>query len=1554
MFPSFVNCSTIDWFTEWPDEALQHVAMAELNDPELKLGDSVEGCVKFVKNCHLKVSATSKDFLSKAKRHNYVTPTSYLEMLQTYVVLLNEKREEVGTMRSRLQTGLDKIITTAEQVGGLQETLVAMEPKLIATQKEVDAMIVQIGIDKEAAGETKAIVSAEEEVATKKATETKAIADDAQKDLDEALPALDAAVQCLNKLKKSDLDEVKSLGTPPAGVKLTMEACCIMFEVKPQKITDPESGKKVNDYWGVSKKTILANANKLLTDLMQFDKDNISAAVIHKVEPYINNPGFTPKEIEKASKACTAICMWVRAMHKYHTVSEMVEPKKKLLASAQAELDETMGKLQVAQGKLKAVEDRIADLESNYERANTKKEQLVTDVEECRARLERAQKLIGGLGGERARWTDTCAQLAIDYDHLVGDVLISAGYVAYLGPFTPIFRSAIAEDWQVKLKELELPNTVGCSLKTTLANAVKMRSWNIAGLPTDGHSSENGIIMSKSRRWSLLMDPQGQANKYIKNMGKDPSFSTNGLDVTKLSDKNFLRTLENGVRFGKWVLLENIQEVLDAALEPLLLQQKFIQGGTEMIKIGDSVIPYNNDFRFYMTTKLPNPHYAPEVCVKVSLLNFTITPAGLEDQLLGVTVVVELPEMEEKKNALVLANARMQSQLKDIEDKILFMLSNSTGNILDDHELIETLANSKITSDEIKVKVAEAEVTENEIDETREKYRPFAERGSILYFSISAFCQVDPMYQYSLQWFTGLFVKAIQDSEQSEELEQRLQILQEFFTYYLYVNVCRSLFEKDKLLFSFVIAIKILDHAGKIDHDEWMFLITGKTAHMVETPNPNPDWIDVRMWNEISSLAYLPQFKDLESEFVTLIDAFKGIFDSGAPQEEPLPGKWNDHLNPLQKICMLRALRPDMVSLSIQTYVSDALAPKFVTPPPFNLAACYKDSNNMTPLIFILVQGSDPSKEFYQFADQNKMSKKLKGLSLGQGQGPIATNMLKEGVNGGSWVYLQNCHLYVSWMPILEQRVEEFDPDQTHKDFRLWLTSMPSNGFPVSILQNGIKMTNEPPKGLRANLKNAYFKLNDEMLKITTKPEVYRKLLFGLCLFHASVQERRKYGPLGWNIPYSFNDTDLDISKSQLEMFLDQYDFVPYKVLNFLTSYINYGGRVTDYIDIRTCNVILQMYYNEDAVKDGHKFTEDGIYRTIKSDPEKPHQDYMDYIDSLPINAGPQVFGMHDNANIAAANSETFGIFSTIALLEASGGGGGKGNAEAMIEHAAAQIEDKCPPLFVLEEIGMQYPIVYEESMNTVLGQECIRYNKLLGEMHSTLPELRKALKGLVVMSNELEAMGTNMQMNKVPANWAAKAYPSLKPLGSWVQELWERVAFITKWIAEGIPACFWITGFYFPQAFLTGSLQNFARKHQMPIDTVEFNFIMMKESYESIVKKPEDGIYIRGLYTEGARWNPDIMSLDHSKPKQLYTDAPLMHLDPEQHRQDPGKGIYRCPVYKELSRRGVLSTTGHSTNFVMWIEVPSKFEDSLNSDGKSDQVQWILSGVGMFCSLSF
>lgn len=239
--------------------------------------------------------------------------------------------------------------------------------------------------------------------------------------------------------------------------------------------------------------------------------------------------------------------------------------------------------------------------------------------------------MISGLEGEKVRWTDTVKSLGERQDLLIGDCLVAAGMVSYSGPFTSHYRQELEEDWREQIKKLNIKHSHGITMRQVLGDDVTIRVWSIAGLPNDNLSIENGIVMFKSRRWPLMIDPQTQANKFVKNLGKNPDVINTGLDVFKLSEGNLLRNLEIAITYGKWVLLENIGEELDPALEPILLQQKVKMGSSYTIKIGDKNVPYNETFRFFLTTTLPNPHYTPETSVKVTILNFAITPGGLEE-----------------------------------------------------------------------------------------------------------------------------------------------------------------------------------------------------------------------------------------------------------------------------------------------------------------------------------------------------------------------------------------------------------------------------------------------------------------------------------------------------------------------------------------------------------------------------------------------------------------------------------------------------------------------------------------------------------------------------------------------------------------------------------------------------------------------------------------------------------------------------------------------------------------------------------------------------------
>lgn len=709
----------------------------------------------------------------------------------------------------------------------------------------------------------------------------------------------------------------------------------------------------IEDYWGVSRKVL--GDLKFLESLKTYDKDNIPSVIMKRIrERFIDHPDFQPSVIKNVSSACEGLCKWVRAMEVYERVAKVVAPKRERLREAEGKLEIQMHKLNLKRAELKLVEDRLQALNDEFEEMNVKKKMLEGNIDVCSQKLVRAEKLISGLGGERDRWTEAARQLGIRYNYLTGDVLLSSGTVAYLGAFTVDYRAQCQNEWLETCKEKVIPGSADFSLSHTLGDPIKIRAWQIAGLPVDSFSVDNGIIVSNSRRWPLMIDPQGQANKWVKNMEK-----TNKLSVIKFSDTNYVRTLENALQFGTPVLLENVGEELDAFIEPILLKATFRQQGVEYMRLGENIIEYSRDFKFYITTRLRNPHYLPEVAVKVCLLNFMITPLGLQDQLLGIVAAKEKPELEEKKNELILESAENKKQLKEIEDKILEVLSLSEGNILEDETAIKVLSSSKVLSEEISEKQKIASVTETQIDQTRLGYKPVAIHSATIFFCISDLAHIEPMYQYSLTWFINLYVLSLANSSKSDELDLRIEYIIEHFTLSIYNNVCRSLFEKDKLLFSLLLTIGLLKEKKAINEEVWYFLLTGGVALDNPFPNPAPEWLSEKSWGEVVRASYLPKLKGLMEDMVENITEWKKIYDSAWPQEEVLPSPWK-YLQTLERMVILRCLRPDKMVPAIQDFIIENMGKTFIEAPTFDLQGSYNDSSSCAPLIFILSPGADP------------------------------------------------------------------------------------------------------------------------------------------------------------------------------------------------------------------------------------------------------------------------------------------------------------------------------------------------------------------------------------------------------------------------------------------------------------------------------------------------------------------------------------------------------------------------------------------------------------------
>ena len=1565
-FPSLINCCAIDWFQPWPKDALLSVAKRFLADVELDSDDTRQSIVEMCQEFHTDTINLSTKYERDLKRINYVTPTSYLELITAYKTSLGTKRTDVYGRKNRYEIGLEKLAHAEESVYKMQDELRELQPVLAQSQVDTEALMEQIQAKLPGVEEKRTEVGAETAKAQIEKDSCQQQKDSVQADLAEALPALKAAMKALDTIKPAEINEVKALTNPPMGVRRVCESVCVMLRIGPNRVPDPERpGKKLNDYWAPSQKML--SDSKFIQTLKTYDKDNIDVDIVEQIkERFVSDETFTVENAAKSSKAAAGLCSWVLAMITYDRVAKIVEPKRIALKAAEEDLAITEAALATKQAELKEVEDELQNLQDAYEAAVQKMNDLEYQVDLCGKKIERATQLIAGLGGEKERWNQFVEDLSEEYLSLTGDVLVASGLMAYLGPFTSVFRNDQIKAWVKKCVSKGIPCSPKPMLAKTLGDPVKIRQWIIDGLPTDSFSVDNAIIVFNARRWPLMIDPQGQANKWIRNMEKN-----NNLHVIKLTDGNYLRTLENAIQFGAPVLLENVGEELDPSLEPLLLKQIFRQGGVDCIRLGDTTVEYSDTFRFYITSKLRNPHYLPEISVKVTLLNFMITPQGLQDQLLGIVVSQERPDLEKQKNELILESANNKRLLKEIEDKILHILSTSEGDILEDEEAITALKESKTVSDDIKEKQAIAEATEKQIDEVRMSYTPVAFSSQVLFFCIADLANIEPVYQYSLQWFINLFVFSIQKSEKSRDLEKRMANLSTHFQSSLYRNVCRSLLEKDKLTFSFLLTTRVLNSQGDVDVDEFFFLLTGGVAMENPYENPSSTWLSDRQWGELCRLGDLPNFVGLRESFKETISEWKTIYDSISPHDLKFPNQWSEKEG-LSFLCLLRCIRPDKVVLAIQNYIVASIGEEFVKPPPFDLEACYGDSTCSTPLIFILSPGSDPMSSVLKAAEL--MKRPVDAISLGQGQGPIATSLIEKAKEKGGWVVLQNCHLAPSWMPTLEKICEEFNPEDINPNFRLWCTTYPTDQFPTAVLQNGVKLTIEPPKGLRNNLLGSYGTdpISDpDFFEGSSQSEAFKRLIFALCFFHALIQERRLYGPLGWAIPYEFNESDLRISVQQLQMFLEENEEIPYKALVYTAGECNYGGRVTDDKDRRTLHAILHRFYEPHFLDEDHIISGDYV-----APPDGDYKSYIRFIEDLPLTAEPEVFGLHDNANITKDQNDTNALLGSVMITEkggsgaiTTGGGGSSSNEEQeeggendeekeeeedteeeetsagssneeTIDLVASEILKKLPPPFDLEFASLKYPVRWDESMNTVFCQELLRFNTLHKMINTSLNNLRKAISGLVVMSAELEVLGNSLLFNEIPQLWKSKSYPSLKPLMSYINDLLDRLTFFQSWLDDRPPPVFWISGFFFTQAFLTGASQNFARKYTIPIDEVVFDFEMMEsDEYD---KSPSDGVFVNGLFLEGARWDKSSKVLEESHPKVLFSLSPLIWFKPVRNSNLVPFPCYDCPVYKTSDRRGTLSTTGHSTNFICFIQIPSNREMD----------HWVQRGVAMLTQL--
>jgi dynein heavy chain len=1238
---------------------------------------------------------------------------------------------------------------------------------------------------------------------------------------------------------------------------------------------------------------------------------------------------------------------------------------EKDLAKAQPLVDEANNALRGISAK-----GRWQRLQAMFEAQMAEKKRIEDGAKALANKMNQASDLIGGLAGERVRWTEDSNNFADIKRRLVGDCAVACAFVSYCGPFNQDFRKVcIVEKFTGDCKLRKVPVTEGLDVISFLVDQGIIGDWNIEGLPTDGLSIQNGILVTKSSRYPLLIDPQGQAIGWItkREVQNMPAHGTTTINHPKLKDQ-----LEFCMGEGKALVVVNVEETIDPMLDPVLEKQIIYKGKGKMsINVSDKNMELSKEFKMYFITRLPNPHFSPELQAKTTVVDFTVTQKGLEEQLLGAVIGKIEQALEDQLNEVLEDMNTNTKALQELDASLLERLTSNDGNLLDDDELVGVLQNTKAKAAEVKEKLLIADETKKNINEKREQFRPVATRGSVLYFSILEMSLVNEMYQTSLNQFLGLFMLSMERAEKAALASKRVENIIECQTYMVYRYINRGLYERHKLLFTILVTIKILVTAEELTLADVNLFLRGGAALDINSVRRKPfNWISNDAWLNAMQLSISCKFfSALPNEMSGNEAMWRRWYEDNEPEAMMIPDyenriAENEEIGPFLKLLLVRSLRMDRSMITCKEFIQNTkeMGLRFVEPVTDTVESIYAEMTAETPVIYLLSIGADPTESIEQLARKNKVLTPAT-ISLGEGQKEIALKAMNQAASGSSagnspWVLLQNCELGLDLMVIMEEFLAGLVKDQS---FRLFITAMPSKEFPLGLLQMSTKVTNEPPAGLQAGLLRSYTVTvtMDRLERVETVQ--WRQLLYNLCFLHSVVQERKKFGPLGWSIPYEYNTGDLTACIQFLEKHL-YTGVISWPTLQYMVAEAQYGGKITDAVDRRMFGLYTKKFLIPKSCEEGFTYNPEAPILRIADDfvykmpVANTIEEYRTWCSSLPAADSPEIFGLHPNADLTFRMKEVKTLIRTMGETQPKGGGGSGGvSKEEMVFEKAHELLDRLPEDYNVDDYkakikklgGLTVPL------NIFLFQEIQRLQNVIGKVRFMLTQMQMAIRGEVVMTDELQGALDSIAEAKVPHTWtftvAGDEFSWILPtLGLWFSSLLSRDEQDRTWLNQGRPNCYWLTGFFNPQGMLTAMKQEVTRQHiseKWALDDVVYHTeVTGFERPEKVTAQPAEGIYVYGLFLEGCAWSKQEGTLVESEPKKLFVPLPILLVsgnikdnEKKVKRELFGSsGPFECPCYKYPART--------DRYFIFFVD--------LKCTPDKNPVHWGLRGVALLCNI--
>lgn len=1439
--PSILNCCSIQWKTTFtssgyvklPKLILKEILSNYMTNSNVKQNDIILKMVKI----HLSLS------------ENNSSPIYFIRFLDTFKSLYEKKLTDMKEIQERYTNGLKKLLEAEQEVDRLSKN--AQNTKQLLAEKKSQTTIALSEIDinmKESAQESSDIEKLRSKISEEesKIREKDSIIQDQLKNIQ---PLIDSAKEAVGSLSTRSLGYIRSLPMPPNSIRDVLSGVLRLM------------GNNDTSWKGMKK---FLGERGVVNDILNLDPRTIPASVLESVKEHINEKAdsFNEINIQRVNAEAAVLAKWVVATVTYAEVLKKVEPLEKEAKILKSSGQLFKNQLTQCESKLVKLQEKVITLQNELQLKTKEVASLGNQLEKAEATLTSAQSLLIKLSDEKERWIIQNKEVTEKLKDLPSLCVISSAFITYLPAYPEDFRTQKLKIWK---QLLGLNSFDFCSFMIPESQLLKYKS---EGLPSDQLSQENAIVILESVQYSLIIDPAQQATKWLKQ-----HVSNKNVDIINASSPKFASQLELAIRFGKILIIEEVDHV-EPILFSILRKEHIIQGPRKSILLGDKVIDFNDEFQLYLVTRNSNIQLPPDVSPLLTLVNFSVTRSGLEGQLLGITINHENPGLEQQKQEELRKEEEQKIQLAELESELLKSLSTS-NNLLQDTTLIANLDTIKINSIEIKKNLEISRKVRENIETSRNLYSPFAKDGSSLFFLIQDLSKINRMYQFSLTSFLKLFQETLQKAPKSDNFNIRIESLKELLINLMYNYYCRSLFKCDQLLFAMHLCKGL--YPNLIEENLWNFFI----GNLVPMSNgvqsiQAPKWLASHRTSAYEKLSIsLPSFVhklNLQSNS----DWNKWI--QSTDMASHIPKSIVESTNDFERILLTQVFNPSQLTTVMIQFVQKQLKITSIAPPPHSLIDIYETSSNLEPILLIATPGSDPSLDLEIMANQHLKvgPEKFHQLAMGQGQTETAILLLRKCAKNGEWLCLKNLHLVNSWLGSLEMELSLLD--NVHPNFRLWLTTDIHEKFPIMLLRESLKYTFEAPPGIKQNLIRTLSSWNDEFIRMGEESRA--RLLFIVALFHAILQERRSYIPIGWTKFYEFSNADLRSAVDIIESILKKNSSQPdWESIHGVLEYSIYGGRIDDSFDLRNLRIYLKKFFNQSIFNQVNM----EIVPKISIPSTNSKHEFLSFIYSKFTDIdSPELFGLPSNARSFVQMSLGEEIISKLKKLDYSNE---SGNINAFSKE---QWNERLAPIlqFWKSTTSSNYETLFSRNsqyhtnvsnrdpISIFISLEYSNSLSLIKYIDDIFTEIHDILKGTIVLSSTIQEIANDLIHGIVPQKWQDK-WEGPENIQQYIQSVVRKTLSISKLVQlssqQILQEIISLDDFFNPHVFLNALKQKTARTSNTPLD--ELNHLVSTWKIGTLQSFSSNVIKTKNLLLQGAQFNDILINTNESS--ESFTKLP-------------------------------------------------------------------------------